>query len=185
MALAVFADLNRQSKVDEHLESQAKWAIQYCYAKAQAAMLGFIREYPNRFIAALLRIIIAPFGQTFHVPDDASDKKLAHLMSSDHPYRQRLLAMIYLSGDKHQPIDRVEQAFEQITSIGHLYEKMPEIRKLKFLHLSAFLDEYVSKGKLTEAEKASILMAESARYDALLVDEFILKEEKHPTYVEV
>ena len=106
-------------------------------------------------------------------------------MSCDSPYRQRILNAIYLSGNPHQPLDRVEQAFEQMSILTPIYEKIPDIRKIKFMHLAEFLDACVQQGQLTEAEKFSILKAESARYDVLLVDEFILKDEKQPTYVEV
>ena len=185
MALAIFADLKRQSKMDELMQYQALWSMQYCYAKAQAAMLAFIREYPNRLVRLLLRLVIAPFGQSFHLPCDSLEKKLSYTMSNASHYRESLLDAIYLSGDPHQPLDRVEQAFEQMCALGHIYEKIPEIRKVKFIHLTEFLDTCVNEGKLTEAEKASILNAETARYDALLVDEFVLKDEKLPSYIEV
>lgn len=185
MAMAIFADVKRQTKLDDPMQQHALWSIQYCYAKAQSAMLAFIREYPNRLLGALLRLVIAPFGQTFRQPGDKLDKKLAYSMSCDSPYRQRILNAIYLSGNPHQPLDRVEQAFEQMSILTPIYEKIPDIRKIKFMHLAEFLDACVQKGQLTEAEKFSILKAESARYDVLLVDEFILKDEKQPTYVEV
>lgn len=185
MAMGIFADLKRQNKIDDLMQHQALWSIQYCYARAQSAMLAFIREYPNRLFGYFLRLAIAPFGQTFQMPSDKLDKKLALSMSFDSHYRQQLLDNIFLSGDPNQPLDRVEQAFEQMSALAHVYEKIPEIRKVKFIHLEEFLDKCVYEGKLTEAEKASIVCAEAARYDALLVDEFVLEDEKLPTYINV
>lgn len=182
MALGVFADLERIPNQDELTEVQAQWALKYCYAKAQAAMIAFIREYPIKPIAWLMRLIVAPFGQTCGYPNDHLERKLAFAMTKNYEYRQRIKQMIYLSKDPHQPIDRVEEALQQFYHLEDVYALVPDIRKHKFQEVEAWLDSQVNAKVISAAQKTAILAAEAARYDALMVDEFEVSEKKTPVF---
>jgi acyl-CoA dehydrogenase len=182
LALGVFADLKRQGNMDELLKTQAAWATQFCYAKAQFALKSFIKEYPIRPFAWLMRLVVLPFGQTYHMPNDALEAKLAHLMTENSDYRERIKSEIFLSGDANQPIDRMEMALQQYLSLEPVYAKIPEIRKLKFHQIEEWLSEQVQAGRIIEAERHAIYLAECARYDTLLVDEFEIKLEKAPVF---
>lgn len=172
MALGVFADLEKRASMDSLLKIQAQWALEYCYAETQKALIGFTREYPSRLIGRFLKLVIAPFGQTFNPPHDALDKSLAIAMSLDSDYRDYLRDKIYLSGQVSEPIDRMEWALQQYLDLMPIYQKIADIRHYKFEEMSAFLEEKVAKHQLLESEKEAILLAESARYEALQVDVF-------------
>lgn len=184
LVLGVFADLQDVHEPDELMRAQASWAVKYCYAKAQAALISFIREYPIRPIAWLMRMVIAPFGQVFVMPQDKLEKKLAFLMSANSDYRTLLKQNIFLSGDAQQPVDRMEMALQQYLSLNELYAKVPDIRKIKFQQLQTWLSTQVENGVIIEAEKNALYLAEAARYDSVLVDEFITKEEKTKVFKE-
>jgi acyl-CoA dehydrogenase len=172
MALGVYADLEKKTSLDHLATLQANWALKYCFANAQKAMIDFTREYPSRVIGVFLKLVIAPFGQTFQMPKDSLDKALALEMSKDSDYRDYLRDKIYLSGQANQPIDRMELALQQYLDLRPVYEKLVDIRKYKFHEIEAYLDEQVAKRHILESEKQAILIAEAARYDALQVDVF-------------
>jgi hypothetical protein len=185
LALGVFADVKRQDKLDELMTVQSSWAIRFCYAKAQNALQSFIREYPIRPLAWFMRLVMLPFGQTYQFPDDALEQKLALLMTQNSQYRERIKSELYLSGDAQQPIDRMEMALQQYLSLEQVYAKIPEIRKFKFQQILPWLTSQVQAGIITEAESQAIYLAEAARYDCLLVDEFLVKQEKTRVFSEV
>jgi len=178
LALGVFADRQQNTEVDEVLCLQSTWAIQFCYVKVEAALQAFIREYPIRPLAWLMRLVILPFGPRQKLPSDKLEKKLAIGMSENHVYRNRIKENIYLSGNPGEPIDRMEMALQQYLSLQDVYAKIPEIRKLKFHQVSDWLIEQVQDGRLTKAQAHAVLLAEAARLDAVMVDEFELVEKK-------
>jgi acyl-CoA dehydrogenase len=179
MALGVFADLEKRNTSDETVHMQAQWALQYCYAKTQKALIDFMREYPYRIIGFLMKCIVAPWGQTFHLPSDELEKKLALSMTKDSEYRDDLRDKIYLSGDSKQPVDRMEFALQQYLDLLPVYQKLDDIRKYKFDQMEAYLNEQVEKRLILAAEKEGILAAEAARYDALQVDVFPFNYQKN------
>lgn len=172
MALAVFSDLEQRQTIDNLMTLQAKWALNYCYMNAQKAMIDFTREYPNRLMGLFLKWVIAPFGQTFSAPSDVLEKSLALGMSLDSDYRDYLRDKIYLSGQVDQPIDRMEWALQQYLDLMPVYQKVSDIRSHKFNDMRAYLEEKVAKHQLLESEKQAILLAETARYEAMQVDVF-------------
>jgi acyl-CoA dehydrogenase len=178
LVLGVFADIKEQGDIDALMHAQASWGVKYCYAKTQAALIGFIREYPIRPIAWLMRLVVTPFGQTFSMPSDKLEKQLAFLMTENNQYRDRIKENIYLSGKAEEPVDRMEMALQQYLSLLDVYAKVPDIRRIKFHQLSNWLDEQVKSGLILEAEKHALYLAESARYDSQQVDEFTVKQEK-------
>lgn len=179
MALAVFADLEKRQSMDNLMSLQSKWALQYCFAQAQKALIAFTREYPNRFIGFILKSVIAPFGQTFFPPGDALEKSLALEMSQDSDYRDYLRDKIYLSGQVEQPIDKMEWALQQYLDLMPVYQKISDIRHYKFDEMRSYLEKKVSQHQLLESEKEAILAAETARFEAMQVDVFDLNVKQH------
>ena len=104
------------------------------------------------------------------------------LMTQNSHYRERIKSEIFLSGYANQPIDRMEMALQQYLSLESVYAKIPEIRKLKFHQISEWLAKQVEEGRIIEAERQAIYLAECARYDTLQVDEFATKQEKAQVY---
>jgi len=182
LAMSVFADQQSYVESDALLQVQAQWAVQYCYAKTQAALIGFIREYPIRPLAWMMRLVVAPLGQTYKMPHDNLEKDLALEMTGNHLYRERIKKSIYLSGQAEQPVDRMEMALQQYLQLSDVYSKIPDIKRLKFHQMPTWLDKQVQEGNILLAEKKAVMLAESARYDAMQVDEFLMKQQNTPVF---
>jgi acyl-CoA dehydrogenase len=182
LAMAVFADQESSYVNDELMSLQSKWAVEYCYAKTQAALIAFIREFPIRPLAWIMRLVVAPLGQTYQMPSDKLEKALALSMTGNSSYRDRIKKNIYLSGQPNQPIDRMELALQQCLALEAVYAKVPQIKRLKFHQMPKWLDEQVRNQIILPAERNALLVAEAARYDAMLVDEFLIDEKKGPVF---
>lgn len=182
LAMGVYADQESSYQNDELMSLQSKWAVQYCYAKTQAALIGFIREFPIRPLAWVMKLVVAPLGQTYKMPNDKLEKDLAIAMTGNSLYRDRIKQSIYLSGQSTQPVDRMELALQQSLALEAVYAKVPEIKRLKFHQMPQWLDEQVKNLRLLPAERNALLLAEASRYDAMLVDEFLVQEQKSPVF---
>ncbi len=171
MAMAVLrsVQLNEDHK-DEQLH--AKWALDYCFYHAQKSMLQFCSNVPSRLLGFVMRLIAFPFGQTMAYPSDKLDNKLAHVMTSNNNYRERIKQYIYLSGDEKQPVDRMEHCLQLIINSDDLFKKIADLKRFKGIQLKEKLEEKVAKGELNTQEMELILNVEQARFDAILVDEF-------------
>ncbi|MGL5741321.1 MAG: acyl-CoA dehydrogenase [Legionella sp.] len=171
MAMATLrqVQLNGENQ-DEQLHAQ--WAVSYCFYHAQKAMIGLCNNFPSRFLGAIARFVTFPFGLTMRYPTDKLEQKLAHLMTGNNTYRDRVKKSIFLSGDPTQPIDKMEHALQLMIQTDSLTKKNSDLKRVKFGKLKDKLQEKVAKNELTQQEMDALLSTEAARWDAILVDEF-------------
>src|SRR5207237_2914415 len=92
------------SMVLKHYENQGRqeedlviveWACRNLLYHAQEQLHGFLRHFPNRALAALMRAVIFPRGRVYSVPDDRPGRKVAGLVTSPTEARERLCQYIY------------------------------------------------------------------------------------------
>ena len=105
-------------------------------------------------------------------PSDRLDKRLAKRMMQNNDYRDRMMKLIFLSGNPKDAIDRMEQAVQLIIKNEELYKKISNLRRFKFADLKEKLAEKLEKGELTQQEVNQITAVERACWDAIQVDEF-------------
>jgi acyl-CoA dehydrogenase len=159
---------------EQHADQQlhAKWAVSYCFYKAQKAMIDFCNNFPSRLLGRFVRFAVFPFGQSMAYPSDKLDHQLAKLMTQNNQYRKELAASIYLSGDSRQPIDKMENTLQLMITHRDLYKKISDLKRYKSTSLTPKLAEKVAAGVLTQDEMDTLVMIEAARWDAIQVDEF-------------
>ncbi|QBR85226.1 acyl-CoA dehydrogenase [Legionella israelensis] len=172
----------QQHEPDEAHKIHAKWALGYCFYYAQKAMLDLCKNFPSRPIGWLMRCIAFPFGQTMPYPADKLEQQLAEIMTENQSYRDQLKQFIYLSGDVKQPVDRMEHALQLILKNKSLYQKIRDLKRVKFVQLQQKLEEKVKKGELGKKEMNELIKTEKARWDAILVDEFTFESMKNKTF---
>lgn len=168
---------------DEQLHAQ--WAVMYCFYHAQKSMIGLCDNFPSRILGFVMRLVAFPFGQTMRYPTDKLDQQLAHLMTGNNHYRDRMKKYLYLSGDPQQPVDRMEHALQLIIKTDGLTNKISDLKRFKFGKLKEKLAEKVANKQLTQTEMDSIMATEDARWDAILVDEFTFDSMKKKTFSSV
>jgi acyl-CoA dehydrogenase len=72
-----------------------EWACRSLLYQAQEQLHQFLRNFPHRPLAALMRLVIFPRGLTYFPPSDAQGRAIARLITSPSPTRERLSAHIY------------------------------------------------------------------------------------------
>jgi acyl-CoA dehydrogenase len=90
------------------------WAIWDAMFKAQTALEGVISNFPNRFLAAVLRRMIFPLGRPYVVPSDRLGHDVAKLLIEPSATRDRLTDGVFLSKSADNPVALIERALAAI-----------------------------------------------------------------------
>lgn len=160
----------------------AKWATDYCFYHAQKSMLALCRNFPSRLIGGLVRLLVFPFGQTMKLPSDKMDYKMALSMTNHNDFRDEIKKSVYHDGSQSKTMDLFEQAIHAIIENKGLYEKIKDLKGLKFERLKTQLEKKVKNGELTQAEMDALVKTEQLRWKAIQVDEFDFDEMKKQNY---
>ena len=98
------------------------WSVQDALHKAQLALGGVLDNFPNRFVAGAVRLLVFPFGMPYAEPSDELGGEVARAMQTAGPSRERLLADGFLADDLRDPVACGELAFAllpQVEAIEH------------------------------------------------------------------
>nr|WP_272943658.1 DUF1974 domain-containing protein [Herbaspirillum rubrisubalbicans] len=101
------------------------WSVQDALNRAQEALIEVLHNFPNPFIAFLLRGLIFPLGRPYRKPSDVLGTRVAKAMQTPGESRNRLLADAYLprEGD---PLACGEQAFVLTPVVQQLEHRLKQ-----------------------------------------------------------
>ena len=100
------------------------WAIWDAMFKAQNAFEGVISNFPNRFVAGLLRTIVFPIGRPYVVPSDQLGHEVAKLLIAPSATRDRLTAGMFIPHGIDDPIRQIELALEATVAAEPIEDKL-------------------------------------------------------------
>lgn len=151
------------------------WSVQDALHKAQLALAGVLDNFPNRFIAGAVRVLLFPFGMPYAEPNDDLGGDVARAMQTAGPSRERLLADGFLADDLRDPVACGELAFAllpQVDAIEHRLKPAVRAGQLEAMPQTLpLLDQWsahaVSLGLLTPEERRTL--ADFARFTDLSV----------------
>jgi acyl-CoA dehydrogenase len=145
-----------------------EWSCRTLLYKAQEQMHALLRNFPNRWLAAALRVAIFPRGRTFSMPSDELGQRVAELMINPTATRQRLADCAYVTPEKTNPPGLLQQALELAERIKPLERKVFDAKRAGEIGSSD------TPGQIAEAEEKGILTAEEAarvrEFDALVME---------------
>ena len=105
------------------------WAIWDAMFKTQTALEGVISNFPNRFIAALMRWTVFPLGRPYVVPADRLGHEVARLLIEPSATRDRLTADMYLPRSEGDPLRTLEAALEVTIAIAPIEARIRDAQK--------------------------------------------------------
>lgn len=153
-----------------------EWVLQTCLEQIQQAFDAFFDNFPQRAIALSLRWIVFPYGRVYRAPSDHLTLSLAHHMMEASKLRERLTKLCFLGKDSNDPIGRMEHAFTLALQAEPLQQKVQAALKNRQLTSSTSLDALYAQahslGLVNDAELALLHSAETARLEAMKVDDF-------------
>ena len=156
------------------------WAIWDAMFKAQNAFEGVISNFPNRFVAAVMRRVVFPLGRPYVVPSDALGHEVARLLIEPSATRDRLTAGIYMSTADDNPLAQIERAVAATIAAGPIEAKLRiAARERRFdaklspgQEAETLMARAVDAGLITPAEAQALATARELTAKVIRVDDF-------------
>jgi acyl-CoA dehydrogenase len=162
------------------------WAMYDCFFKLQVAIDGVLDNFPNRFIAACLRLLVFPKGLTLNAPFDKVGAKVAAILLTPGAARDRLTAGTYIPRREDDVIGRLEFAMEAVIKADPIEAKVRAALKEGKLAQKTLAERRaaaVAQGIITQQEHDHLIYTDRLRREVVKVDDFepdLGRGSKHP-----
>ncbi|WP_298622571.1 acyl-CoA dehydrogenase [uncultured Legionella sp.] len=160
-----------------------EWSCQQLLHECEDAMHGVIINFPARWARIVLPLILKPFGNRRHIPNDRLGHQLARMLIEPNETRTRLTRLVYREPGEYCPLGRMEEAFHKICAAEELERKVMKAAKeqvLKSLTFKEQIAEALNLEILTSDEAKQLEEAEIARQEVIKVDDFADEELRRP-----
>jgi acyl-CoA dehydrogenase len=164
----VLSSLYLSSMVLKHHENRGQpaeelpvveWACRELLYQAQEQLHSVLRNFPNRPIAAIARLLMFPRGLTYFAPADRLGRSVADLVLSDTRTRTSLSSLLYRHKGPGNPLADLQTALE-MAAVAEPLEKKLRVLGQKSGRVSALdLTEQIE-----QARTLGILSEEEARF---------------------
>jgi acyl-CoA dehydrogenase len=184
----VFSSIYLASLVLKHYEDQGRpesdlplveWSCRTLLYHAQEQLHGFLRNFPNRFVAATLRFCLFPRGRTYFAPSDALGEDIVKLITHPTAARARLCAGIYKTSGPGNPLGQLQDALEMAEQMTPLENKIRDAERAGVItgeHPLDKIDQAEKNGILTKEEANQLRIYDTKVMDLIAVDEFDSRE---------
>jgi len=155
-----------------------EWACRSLLYQAQEH--SFLRNFPNRFLAAFMRLLIFPRGQTYHAPSDPLGQLVVDAILRNCPTRDRVTLGIYRSVEPGNPLGLLHEALVLADSAEPLEKKLRvegvKTGRITALDLPGQIQQALKAGILSETEAAVLRDYDRRVMDLINVDDFASEE---------
>lgn len=150
------------------------WGVQDALYQAEQAIDDLLRNFPNAFVAGMLRVVIFPLGRRYDAPSDKLDHKLAKIMQIPSATRSRIGRGQYLTPSEFNPAGLLEEALMDVMAAEPIHLRICKEtgRNLSFTRLDEQAKQWLAEGKINAEEAAILTKAEASRLRSINVDEF-------------
>lgn len=173
----VFSAMYLASMVLKHFENQGRqeadlplveWSCRTLLYHAQEQLHGFLRNLPNRWVAAGLRALIFPRGRMFSAPSDELGQEIVALVTHPTETRERLCSCIYAADEPGSPLGALQRALEAAEALVPLEQRLRDALR------NGLVREEHPLEQIDSAERQGIFNASEAeqmrRQDALVME---------------
>ncbi len=166
------ATVNRE-RAEVMPEAAFRWATAEALWRIDDALHGVIANLPNRAAAAVLRVLVFPFGVRTRPPDDRLTAAAGRCLIDGAATRLELTPDMFVPGARELGLGRLEHALELVVAAQPVNARLRDaVRTGALVGGIGLLDRAVAAGVITTAELHLIAEAEAAREDAVQVDAF-------------
>jgi acyl-CoA dehydrogenase len=185
----VLSALYMASMVLKHYENQGRpeadlplveWCCRTLLYKAQEQLHGFLRNFPNRWLAGFMRLVVFPRGRTYFAPSDQLGRRIVDPLMMPSATRDRLAQGIYRTIEPGNVIGLLQEALE-LSVVAEPLEKRVRVEGVKTgrvtaLDLPGQLEQALAIG-LIDAREANVLRQYDRKVMEIIhVDDFASEE---------
>lgn len=162
-----------------------EWSAKYSLYQVQLALDEILRNFPNKFIGLIVRLMIFPLGLSLRQPNDSLGQRVAAILLKPGEARDRLTKGFFISNDENDITGKLEVALNKVL-LSDPIEKRLRAKKHVKPELQSFeqwLVDLVTDNQLSEQEAEILRQGKAATRDIIMVDEFApgeLESENHP-----
>jgi acyl-CoA dehydrogenase len=181
----VLSSMYLASMVLKHYENQGRHetdlplvehACRSLLYQAQEQLHSFLRNFPVRWLAAVMRFFIFPRGRTYSAPSDRLNPKIAELVMNPGEARERLCQYVYRTLEPTNHLGLVQQAME-LAIAAEPIEKKIRVEGVKTglvtaLDLPGQIPQALAAGIISEAEAAQLREYDRKVMAIVNVDDF-------------
>ena len=184
----VLSSMYLASTVLKHFENEGRratdlplveWSVRTLMYQAQEALHAFLRNFPNRWVAALLRVFIFPRGRTYSAPSDEIAAKVVEIVTTPGESRERLSALAYTTLEPGNPLGLLQEALELTKKHIPLERRLRQARKEGLIgadNLGLQIDEAEKAQVISKAEARGLKEYHDKVAALLAVDDFTSEE---------
>jgi acyl-CoA dehydrogenase len=185
----VLSSMYLASMVLKHHENQGRpaddlplveWACRHQMYRAQEQLHDFLRNFPNRFLGGVLRLLIFPGGRSYFAPSDRLGRKLADAVLNPSEVRDRLSLFVYRTLEPGNPLGLLQEALV-MSQTAEPIEKRIRVEGVKTGRVTALdqpgqVAQALAAGIISETEAASLRDYDRKVMELLGVDDFETRE---------
>ena len=173
------------SMVLKHHENQGRpdadlpvveWACRNLLYTAQEQLHSFLRNFPNRALGGVMRLLILPRGLVYSAPSDRLCHNIAELVSNPTESRERLCRFIYKTLEPSNALGLLQEALV-LSQTAEPIEKRIRVEgvktgKITALDLPGQIQQALAAGIISETEAAALREYDRKVMDLINVDDF-------------
>jgi acyl-CoA dehydrogenase len=148
--------------------------------QAQEQLHSFLRNFPVRWLAGLMRLVIFPRGLTYSAPSDRLNPQIAELMMNPGEARERLCHYVYRTLEPTNHLGLVQQAMELAIAAEPVLKRIRvegvKTGEVNALDLPGQISEAQAAGIISEAEAAQLREYDRKVMNIIHVDDFDPRE---------
>jgi acyl-CoA dehydrogenase len=185
----VLSALYMASMVLKHYENQGRpeadlplveWSCRTLLYKAQEQLHGFLRNFPNRWVAGAMRLVIFPRGRTYFAASDRLGRRIVEPLMVPSESRERLCDGIYKTVEPGNPVGLLQEALVLAMTAEPL-EKRIRVEGVKAGRISALdlpgqIEQALAIGLITAAEAQLLREYDRKVMEIIHVDDFESEE---------
>jgi acyl-CoA dehydrogenase len=181
----ILSSMYLASMVLKHYENQGRpvedlpivqWACMTLMYKAQEQLHSFLRNFPIRGLAWIMRILIFPRGLTYSAPNDRIGRAIVDTIMTPSLTRDRLADGIYRTLEPTNPLGLLQEALT-LSIVAEPIEKRIRVDgvktgKVTALDLPGQIQQALAAGIVSETEAALLREFDRKVMDIVNVDDF-------------
>ena len=184
----VLSSIYLASCVLKHFENQGRratdlplveWSVRTLMYQAQESLHAFLRNFPNRWVAGFLRVLIFPRGRTYSAPSDEIGIQIVKLMTLPGEARDRLSELAYTAVEPGNPLGLLEEALQLSIDMAPLEKRLRQAHREGLIasdYLGTQIDEGAKAGVISDDEAAQLRAFHDKVTALLAVDDFAPEE---------
>ena len=153
-----------------------EWACRTLLYQAQEQLHLFLRNFPNRLLATLMRLVIFPRGLTYFAPSDRLNREIADLITQPTESRERLCEFAYKPKEPSNALGLLQEALTLAAAAEELEKRIRidgvKTGRVTALDLPGQIDQSLRLGLLDVSEAAYLRDYDAKIMEILQVDDF-------------